>query len=341
MATERTEKIPRRATLRDVARMAGVAPITVSRALRTPDKLLPETRAKIEAAIAASDYVPDLAARGFRTNRTGIVAAIVPSIENAIYGEMLQGVSSVLDAYDVQLMVGASGLSLEQEERLLRAFLGRRPDAILLVGGDHTARSKQLLKRAHVPVVEAGPLLEAPIDLNVGFSEERAAAAMVDHLVAQGYHRIGFICGPVEGNERARRRLSGFKTAIEAHKREGTSHTTFTRGIDFSDGSDAFSRLMTARPDLDCVFCSSDVFAVGALLECSRHGWQVPNKIAVAGFHGMPLAMQFVPSITTVSTPQHEIGQEAGRLIMQRLAHQPLSMDRVDLGFRIVRGRSA
>ena len=342
MDAKRTDTKRNRATLQDVASIAGVAPITVSRALRTPHLLLPETKARIDAAIAKCRYVPDLAARSFRTNRSHIVAAIVPSIDNSIYGEMLQGVSDMLDAHDVQLMVGVSGLSLEQEERILRAFLGRRPDGIILTGGAHTDDARQMLKLGGVPVVEAGALLETPIDLNVGFSEERAATAMVDHLVDAGYRRIGFLCGPVEGNERARRRLDGFQKATAAHAIEEDSATIFTRGVELSDGADAFSRLMNARPGLDCIFCSSDIFAVGAMLECRRNDWAVPGRVAIAGFHGAALATEFVPSITTVRVPRYEIGQEAGRLIVGRLAGPPAAVEtrRMDLGFRIVRGGS-
>src|SRR5918996_1170581 len=202
-----------RATLQDVAHLAGVSPITVSRALRTPGLVAEPTRARIEAAVATTGYVPDLVARSFRSSRSGVIAAIVPSIDTSQYAEMLQGVSDELHRQSLELMVGVNGLSLVQEEKLLRAFIGRRPEGVVLSGSDHTPAARAMLARAGIPVVETGTVSGRTLDMKVGYSEEKAVAALIDHLHRCGYRRIGFVCGPLDNNERAKRRRKGYPRA--------------------------------------------------------------------------------------------------------------------------------
>ena len=167
-----------RRRMEDVARHAGVSQMTVSRALRTPDKVAPATRARIAAAIAELDYVPDLVAGGLAARRSRLVAVIVSTLENSIFAATVQGLDAALRDQGYAVLLGSSDYSREGEEELLRAVLGRRPDGIVLTDYVHTPAAQRLLRAAGIPVVETWELPAAPLDLAVGFSNLAAARAM-------------------------------------------------------------------------------------------------------------------------------------------------------------------
>ncbi|HEX5079668.1 MAG TPA: LacI family DNA-binding transcriptional regulator [Geminicoccaceae bacterium] len=319
-----------------MAHLAGVSPITVSRALRTPELVAAATRARIETAVADTGYVPDLVARSFRSSRSGVIAAVVPSIDTSQYAEMLQGVSDELRRHHLELMVGVNGLSLVQEEKLLRAFIGRRPEGVVLSGTEHTPATRAMLARAGIPVVETGSISGRPLDMKVGYSEEKAVAALVAYLHRCGYRRIGFVCGPLDDNERAKRRRKGYLGAVQRLGLAADRIVTLPAPAGVRSGAEAFAALLERWPDTDCALCSSDIIAVGALFECQRRGWPVPDRIGLAGFLGLDLAAETVPPLTTVKVARYDIGREAAALLLGRLAGAPARRRSVDLGFTIL-----
>jgi LacI family gluconate utilization system Gnt-I transcriptional repressor len=221
----------------------------------------------------------------------------------------------------------------------VRAFVGRRPDGLILTGVAHTPGTRRLLRDARIPVVETWTLTRRPIDMNVGYSDEGASGAMVRHLAALGYRRLGFLCGPITGNDRARRRLRGFLAAVReiglADDRVVTLEAT-----DEHAGGVGLRTLLGRHSDLDAVFCSSDVFAVGALFECQRRGWAVPERLAVAGFQGLPITAEVVPSLTTIEVPRYQMGREAAAMLVRRLEGADPGPAIIDVGFRIVTRQS-
>ena len=162
-----------RATLEDVASVAGVAPITVSRALRSPERVAAATRAKIDAAVKQVNYIPNLVAGSLASNRTRTVAVIIPTLANSIFTEVLQGMDDVLGPERYQVIVGNSNYSVTEEEKLVAAFLARQVDGLVLTGSSHGERVRAMLSSHPVPVVETWSTPQAPIDMSVGFSISR------------------------------------------------------------------------------------------------------------------------------------------------------------------------
>ncbi|CAN5700508.1 hypothetical protein BH23DEI1_BH23DEI1_17920 [soil metagenome] len=198
-----------RTTLDDVAKRAGVSSITVSRALRSPFIVAEETRLRIEEAIAEVGYLPNLLAGSLASSAPRTVAAILPTLDSSIFTEVLKGVVDVLRAYDYQLVLGNSHWSLEVEESLVTTFLSHRVGAIMLTGATHSKRTQELLRVAGLPVVETWSLPRSPLGACVGFSNERAAFAMTEHLIARGYRDIAFVSAPIRNNDRATARRRG------------------------------------------------------------------------------------------------------------------------------------
>ena len=329
-----------RVNLADIARQVGVAPITVSRALRTPDKVSAKTRAKIEAAAERLGYVPDLVAASLASRRSRVVAVILPTITQALFADTLQGLSDVLRPAGYQLIVADSGYSEVIETSLIATLLGRRPDGLILVGGEHSDAARRLLDNAAIPVVEIWDLPGEPLDSAVGFSNRDSVYAMTAQLVAGGRRRIGFFS--TRRNTRAEARLAGFRACLHDHgldpRRVGYP---WTQAGEAGDAVAEFTKLTQRHPDLDALVCADDIIALEVLFACQRNGWPVPERLAITGFCDLPMAKRAYPALTTVRVPAYQIGAQTARLIIERLEHPETPPIQLDLGFEIVKRETA
>ncbi len=197
-------------TLSAVAKLAGVSSITVSRVVRLPDLVAPQTRGRVEAAMRELGYVPNLVAGSLASSRTSSIGVLVPTIANSIFADTVQGLSDELEPRGYAVILAQSRYDAAREDRMLAALLSRRPEAIIMVGSPATEDGARLLRRAGIPVVETWDLPVTPIDAVAGFSNYAAGAAVARHLVAQGRQNLAFIGGD---DPRATRRWLGFKEA--------------------------------------------------------------------------------------------------------------------------------
>lgn len=332
ISTRRT----RRVGIREVARIAGVAPITVSRALSLPDTVAPATRRRIEEAIDTLGYIPNRVAGSLSSNQTRLIGAIIPSVQTSVATEFTGGMAKVLRARGYQLLLGTSNFSVEEEEQLVMEFLARRADGIYLTGMTHTAKTRRLLEGAAVPVVEIASLSGEPIDIAVGFSNFGASLAMARHLAGCGYRKVAFFSMPLKDNERQQERLAGFRRGVAEFGLDDDPALIDEVPMDLPSAGRHLHALFERRPDVEALFCASDVLAAGALFECQRLGLSVPDRLAIAGFDDIELAACVVPALTTVHLPHQAIGARAAEMLLDRIAGTPIASPVVDLGFRIV-----
>jgi LacI family gluconate utilization system Gnt-I transcriptional repressor len=304
----------------DVARIAGVSPMTVSRAFKRDTSVSEATREAILKAAEDLGYVFDSAASSLRSQRTDFVAVTIPSINNANFAETLRGLSEGLKARGLQILLGYTDYDIHEEERLVEQLLRRRPEAIVVTGGKHTPRTRRLLENAGIPVVETWDLPEAPIGHVVGFSNADAVRGMVDHFVARGLTRIAFIGGDADRDTRGTDRREGFVAAMQAQGLEATRLIAAgAPPISMREGADAMGRLLETLPDTQAVICVSDLSAFGALTECQRRAVRVPEDIWIAGFGDYEIGGISVPALTTINPFPREIGARAAALILDVL----------------------
>lgn len=327
-------RAPSRVQMADVAREAGVARVTVSRVINAPHSVAPKTRDAVLAAIARLGFVPNLNAGTLASRRSRIVGALVPTLSNAWFADTMDGLSIRLAAAGYQLLLGQTRYDPHEEERLVDAFIGRRVDAIVLTGTQHLPAVQVKLQRAGIPVIECWDLTDTPIDTVVGFSNADAGATVARHLVGRGCQHLGFI-GADES--RSAQRLHGFREAAKAAGVSSVHAHLVKPPSSIQDGVRGMNALMHAHPGLDGVFCSNDTLALGALLAARNHGWRVPERIAVAGFSDLPVAIASVPALTTIRIDARALGEYAGDLLANRLRGVPDDGPRVhDLGFSLV-----
>jgi LacI family gluconate utilization system Gnt-I transcriptional repressor len=311
----------------DVARAAGVSPMSVSNAFKRPGIVLPETRERILAAARRLGYVP-------ASGRSNTVAALVPSIRNSSFARTVQGLSDHLSEHGFQLLLAVADTP-ERELQAVEAVLGRRPDGIILTGNEHLPETVQLLRQSGVPTVETWILSEPILDMAAGFALDAAAEAVGQFLVSRGYRHIGFAGYAPASRSRFLERQQGFQKALrDAGLRDDLLfHAEEAEG--FAGGRHAMAALRAREPRLDALFCVTDIFAVGALFECQRQGLAVPRDFAVAGYGDFEIAAEIVPGLTTVRTRGYEIGRAAADLILARAAGETPA-PRVDVGFELV-----
>lgn len=327
--------------MRDVARLANVSAITVSRVLSSPDKVSLETRQRVQWAIDQIGYVHNRVASSLSSSRTGIVGAVVPRIDNPLYGSTLQGLSDVLRQANYRLMLSNSGFYAEDAEALMRDLLSHRPEAMFLQSITVSSGARQILKRAGIPVVQAGDLTRNPVDMVVSYSNYASARDMTLHLGKLGYRKIGFVCNDVRLNPRALQRKRGYLNALRTLGIQPQEELIVETTHGFTQGAEAMAVIADRRPDVEVVFFAAELWAVGAMLECHRRGWKVPGRFAIAGYHHGGIAPQVTPSLTAVWIPRHEIGRVAGEMLLRRLRGEKIDNPIVDLGFSIVEGESA
>jgi len=321
-------------TIEDVARRAGVAPATVSRALRTPEKVQEETRKRIAAAIEAEGYVPNLLAGGLASKRSNVVAALVPNMGNPLFALTLRGFSDVLRENGFYLMVGNSAHSQEEEEQLVKAFISQRPCGILLHETVHNQAARRFLRRAAIPIVEVGDLVEEPMDVVVSFSNYEAAKSLTKHVVSRGYRRISLVTSSLSARSPERRR--GYVDALAEcglPLHPEIIHDTIS---DFHGGVVAITALLETHPEVDAVIFTGNAAAVGALFECQRRGWAVPDRIAIACFDDNDVVQHTNPPLTAVRIPRYEIGVRAAEVLLALVGGREIAERRIDLGFEII-----
>ena len=326
----------------DVAARLGISKMSVSRALREDGRAVsPALRAAILRTAREMGYVIDLTARTFTSKRSGFIAAVIPSLNNSNFAETARGLSAAIEEAGLQLLLGHSNYDVSNEERLVRGLLARRPEGLVLTGGRHTREARQLLMTAGIPTVETWDLPAKPIDHVVGFSNAGAAAAMVEHLHARGYRRIAFIGGTTNRDPRGADRRRGYVEAIRRLGLPGPMVLSFGRPpISMAQGAEAVARLVAQWPQVEAVLCVSDLSAFGALAECQRRGWAVPERIAIAGFGDFEVGRHSHPRITTVAIDCEAIGRLAGEVLLRAIGRretgEPVQRERIVVPCRVM-----
>ncbi|TAL98568.1 MAG: LacI family DNA-binding transcriptional regulator [Paraburkholderia sp.] len=328
-----------RATIADVAERAQVSPMTVSRALKNPAQVLPEARARVEAAVAALGYVPSHAARTLASSRSRVVAVLVPSLSNEVFVDTLAGIQDCLGPAGYQFLIGNTNYSADKQAELVSTYLTHAPDGFLVTGIDGSGAIRQRLSAARVPVVHMYDLSRTPDEWSVGFSQQRAGFTLTKYLLERGYRRPGFIAAQLD--PRTMQRRAGFRRALREAGLDPDVEILTNEPSSVGLGSKLLARMLEHAPACDAVFCCNDDLALGALFECQRRGVRVPGQMAIAGFNDLPSSAWATPSLTTITTPRYQIGFEAARLLLQILDGHPPERNHIDLRFTLTPRESA
>ena len=325
-------------TVHDIARLAGVSAMTVSRALNHPDKVSPAMRAKVQAVVQQTGFVPNGMAGGLRSSKAKLVAAVLPTLVGPVFQETTRALNAALDAMGYQLMIGQSGYDVSREDSLLDAIIRRRPDGIVLTGIMHTPAGRRQLLASGIPVVETWDLTPTPIDMLVGFSNEEIGTSVCTWLHQRGYRRPALISGQ---DERAQRRNASFLRQARALGMDADIPVCLTPApTTLGAGRATLARLLERPGGVDAVFCSSDMLALGVMMEAQARGLRVPGQLGVVGLGDLEFATDLQPALTTVRIDGTRIGETAARYIVDRVEGRTVEQPILDIGFSIIERQS-
>ncbi len=307
-------------TLHDVARRAGVSTATVSRCLNLPDRVRPETRVRVEAAVAELGYTPHFGGRALVSNRTNTVGVVIPTMENAIFARGLQAMQDEFSAGGVTLLVATSYYDAGREAEQIRALIARGVDGLVLIGESRPDSTYQLLQARNIPFLLVWSYHADSAFPCVGFDNRGAARAMAEQVLASGHRRIAMISGLTTGNDRATERVAGVRDALAARRIKLEPPYLVEKPYTLDDSRDAAKTLLGLDPRPTAIICGNDVQAAGALRGSRDAGFAVPEDLSIVGFDDIDLAVAVEPALTTVRVPHRRMGRAAAQLLLQMIA---------------------
>ena len=308
------QRVSRKPTISDVARQAGISTATVSRTLASPEKVTAETRAVVMEAVRKIGYVPNLAARNLRTNRTRTILAVLPDLGNVFFSRVLRGISDTLVAQGYSLIIADTRNNAAREAQYAEFVLAGRVDGVLLLNGRSI-----LPGRKGAPAVPTVSLCERIPDApfpHVETENRESARAMTGYLASLGHRSIGYLRGPAT-NVLEHERFAGYKDALRAARLK-YDPALVTCGDFTLESGEAAAALYLSRPALpDAIFACNDEMAMGLIRGLSAAGVAVPRDVSVAGFDDIEFAEAYNPPITTVRQARREIGEQAAMLLLK------------------------
>ncbi len=304
-------------TLLDVAKRAGVSPMTVSRVVNDSGPVSAATRARVVEALAVTGYVPNTVARNLRARRTDTIALLMPDMTNPFFTLLAQGVETAAREAGISLLLANTDQREDEERRLVRTLLQRQIDGLLLIPAGSCADAAALCREQGVPLVVVDRRPEtAGVDV-VRADSEAGALGLGRLLAALGHRRMAALTGP-SSVPTATDRLVGFSRALAEARLPAPQVRQGAFTID--SGHEMTLALMEAEPRPTAIFAANNFIAIGVLHALEELGLRVPDDVAVVGFDDLPQAMVTFPFLTVAAQPAVEIGRRAVALLLERTA---------------------
>lgn len=305
------------ATMRDVARLAGVSVATVSRVINHKDSVNSDTAGQVLKAIEQLQYEPNAVAQGLAGKKMGIIALILPDILNPFFPALARGVEDVAHKKGLTVILGNSDDQGLKESSYIKVLKKKYVDGFIFASNTIREEDVESLRNAGIPIVLLDRGLNTASCPVIRSTNREGAKLAVQHLIEQGCQRIAHIYGPQEFIT-ARERLLGYEEV--AGGLSGYSPSLMVPGhFDIESGRKAVEQLLARHPDLDGIFAGNDLMAIGALKALREREIRVPEQVKVCGFDGIGLTEITEPELTTVAQPIYEMGRLAARMLLNEI----------------------
>jgi LacI family transcriptional regulator len=309
------------ATIQDVAKRAGVAPITVSRYINNSGYCSPETRARVEAAVAELGYVPNRLASGLRSKRTKTLALVLTDITNPFFTTIARGVEDTANDAGYAVIFCNTDESIAKEKKYLQMLLEQRVGGIILVPALSVPESVAFIQKHETPVVVLDRRVSGIKADAVRCDSEMGAYQLTWLLLSLGHRHIAILSGP-RGTSTAEDRVVGCQRALaEAHLKlpAGQAYYGF---FTQQSGYDMTRQAMAKTPKPTALFAANNFIAIGALKALQDSGVRVPDDVALVGFDDLPPALITFPFFTVAAQPAYEMGKKATEILLSRLSNE-------------------
>lgn len=324
-----------RPTIADVAQMAGVSAISVSRALSNPNKVSLDIKQRVEKAVEEIGYIPDPNARALASAQSNIIGVIIPSLSNNVFDDVLKGVYTCVAGTDYNIQIGNYRYDQAEEERLVKLFISQRPAALIITGLDQNPNTTKILQKCKIPIVQIMDFVENPIDMLVGFDQVAATKVVAKHLTEQGFKHIASISARMDS--RVKKRVSAFNEQLQQNGLfENELHVTTVEASSVSLGKRLALELLANNPQIDAIFCHNDDLALGSLAACLELGLKTPNQVAIAGFNDLDYMHAMHPALTSMKTHRYDIGFKAVEMAIATVEDERPKQKIINTGYALI-----
>lgn len=298
----------------EVAKRADVSPATVSRFYNNPDMVKKPTRLRIERAAQELGYIRDRMAGALHNRFTGTIGIIVPTIDNAIFAELIQAFAARLATHDRTMLIASHDFDLRKEVSIMRSLLERRIDGVAMIGLDHNPVALEMLKTRNVPVVTIWNYRADSEFSCIGADNFEGARKVALHLKKYGHDDVALVFPPTQSNDRAKDRFRGALDGLGITEEELPKNRNVVSLYDIGAAKQAVEELLqNDRPS--AIICGNDIIAQGALFACQGLGLKVPNDISIIGIGDFRGSAHMEPSLTTLRLPARRIGELTADLL--------------------------
>lgn len=304
------------ATIKDVAREAGVSVATVSRVFNDSGQVSEDTRKHVRQVADRLNYWPNGVARSLITNRTHSLGVLLPDMHGEFFSEVIRGIDLTARNQNLHLLVSSSHSEIDALIASLLSLRGRI-DGLIVMAPDVDAPAAIRACIGELPIVMLNPGLDLEECDSVSIANYDGAYQTVKHLMSLGHRRIAIVKGP-ERNIDARQRLYGYRRALADGGGEMLPALEVRGDFREASGSEAAAGILRLSPRPTAVFAANDYMAVGLISALREAGLRVPEDMAVAGFDDIPIARFVSPPLTTVQVDAFALGQRAVELLLPR-----------------------
>jgi LacI family transcriptional regulator len=304
------------ASIKDVAKEAGVSIATVSRVLNSINVVNEDTKKRVEEAIEKLSYRPNIVARSLKTHRTSTIGIIIPDISSAFYPEIVRGAEDVANIYEYNIILCNTDLDPEKEMEYLNVLKEKMVDGVIYMSNSLESKTIELIKKLQMPTVLVETTDEEKTFPSVTIDNEKAAYEATKYLIKKGNKRIAYLGAREDKINAGAIRYLGYKKALRESGVELDKDIVSLRGLKAHSGYEGM-KVIIAKSKPDAVFCASDEVAMGAINALREANLRVPEDVNVMGFDNIDSAAIFYPKLTTISQPMYDMGSVSMSLLIK------------------------
>ena len=305
-------------TIRDVAKLAGVAPITVSRVINDSGYVSEKTRQCVEQAVEELGYVPNMLGHSLRFKQTMTIAVVITDITNPFWTTVTRGVEDVAQANGYSIILCNTDESEDKQKQYLQMLLRRRIDGILLVPACSEAESIRMIQQQEIPVVLMDRQVPG-VDVDIVRSDsEEGAYRITEHLLSLGHQRIAMLAGP-QSVSTSIDRVNGYRRAFREAGLSKSAEQIFWGEFTQEAGYKMAQQMLTELPDVTALVAANNFIAIGAMQLLNEKKLRVPEDIALVTVDDIPPALTITPFFTVATQSALEMGKQAAQLLLDRV----------------------
>ncbi|WP_312649734.1 LacI family DNA-binding transcriptional regulator [Proteiniclasticum sp.] len=323
------------ASIKDVAREAGVSIATVSRVLNNVDVVNEDTKKKVQDAIKKLSYRPNIVARSLKTQRTKTIGILVPDISNQFYPEVVRGAEDVANIYDYNIILCNSDSDLEKEKEYIRVLKEKMVDGMLYMSSSLEGEIIDLIDELELKTVLVETKVSGGRMPSVTIDNKKAAYDATKYLLDKGNKKVAYIGLKKDRNNAVSKRYNGYEKALKDHGMEVDHSLLYFGDLKAADGYNGINVILE-NAEIDAVFCASDEVAMGAINALRDKGISCPEDVDVMGFNDNSMAAVFYPKISTVAQPMYDMGSVGMRMLIKIVNNKPLDDDQYVLQYFLV-----